>query len=117
MNFIVLGEWYGFAIIINGHIKVMVMKKDLTQQLEFFAIPSPCKGICESNSKGYCKGCQRSRQERVEWLHLSDSEKKHVLALCILRRRKWQSEIRKAQLMTTEANKEMTIPFQTNLNF
>ena len=37
------------------------------EQLEFFEIPSPCIGVCQVNNKGYCKGCFRSRDERVYW--------------------------------------------------
>ncbi|PIT15928.1 DUF1289 domain-containing protein [Snodgrassella alvi] len=67
------------------------------EQLEFFIIPSPCRGVCESDHKGYCKGCLRSRDERLYWLHLSDTQKQHVLRLCALRRRKleqllWQAK-------------------------
>ncbi|ORF02314.1 DUF1289 domain-containing protein [Snodgrassella alvi] len=58
------------------------------EQLEFFVIPSPCKGVCESNHKGYCKGCLRSRDERLYWLRMSDTQKQYVLRLCALRRRK-----------------------------
>ncbi|NLZ79560.1 MAG: DUF1289 domain-containing protein [Gammaproteobacteria bacterium] len=52
------------------------------QQLEFFEIPSPCIGVCEANNKGYCKGCFRSRDERLYWLKLSDTDKRHVVRLC-----------------------------------
>ena len=52
------------------------------QQLEFFEIPSPCIGVCEANNKGYCKGCFRSRDERLYWLKLSEAEKRQVVRLC-----------------------------------
>lgn len=58
------------------------------EQLEFFDIPSPCVGICEANAKGYCKGCLRSRQERLYWLQMSDSQKQQVIKLIGLRRQK-----------------------------
>ncbi len=51
-------------------------------QLEFFAIPSPCIGVCEVNNRGYCKGCLRSRDERLHWLGLEDEQKREVLRLC-----------------------------------
>lgn len=60
------------------------------EQLEFFALPNPCIGVCETNSKGYCKGCLRSREERQYWLKLSDAQKRQVLRLCQIRRRKLQ---------------------------
>lgn len=52
------------------------------QQLEFFEILSPCIGVCEVNNKGYCKGCFRSRDERLYWLKLTDVDKRHVVRLC-----------------------------------
>ncbi len=52
------------------------------QQLEFFDIPSPCIGVCEANNKGYCKGCFRSRDERLYWLKLSETDKRQVVRLC-----------------------------------
>lgn len=51
-------------------------------QLEFFEIPSPCIGVCEVNSKGFCKGCFRSREERLYWLQLSAEQKRQVVRLC-----------------------------------
>ena len=56
------------------------------QQLEFFDIPSPCIGVCEANNRGYCKGCFRSRDERLYWLKLSEADKRHVVRLCQQRR-------------------------------
>ena len=35
------------------------------EQPDFFAIPSPCIGVCRANNKGYCIGCLRSREERL----------------------------------------------------
>ncbi|PSV43523.1 DUF1289 domain-containing protein [Photobacterium sp. GB-36] len=58
------------------------------EQKDFFDIPSPCKRICEVNNKGYCKGCFRSREERLYWLKMTDDEKHLVLDIC--RRRKQQ---------------------------
>lgn len=52
------------------------------QQLEFFDIPSPCIGVCQANNKGYCKGCFRSRDERLYWLKLTDVQKRDVIRLC-----------------------------------
>lgn len=59
-------------------------------QLELFHIPSPCIGVCEVNSKGYCKGCFRSREERLYWLQLTDERKRDVLRLCQLRKARVQ---------------------------
>lgn len=60
------------------------------EQLEIFTIPNPCCGICESNRKGYCKGCLRTRDERLHWLEMTNPQKQYVLHLCILRRKKLQ---------------------------
>ncbi|SFN93147.1 DUF1289 domain-containing protein [Xenorhabdus japonica] len=54
----------------------------MAEQLEFFAIPNPCRGVCESDSRGFCRGCYRSREERFVWMKLSDSEKRKILRLC-----------------------------------
>lgn len=52
------------------------------EQLEFFDIPSPCVGVCEANNRGYCKGCLRSRDERLHWLSFDAEKKRHVIRLC-----------------------------------
>jgi len=52
------------------------------EQIEIFEIPSPCKGICQVNNRGYCKGCYRSREERFAWNTLTDQQKRKVIALC-----------------------------------
>ncbi len=58
----------------------------MAEQLEFFPIQSPCRGICQSDDKGYCRGCLRSRDERFRWQVMSDAEKQDVLRLCRQRR-------------------------------
>ncbi|MDC9621211.1 DUF1289 domain-containing protein [Xenorhabdus sp. XENO-7] len=54
----------------------------MAEQLEFFAIPNPCKGVCESDSRGFCRGCYRSREERFMWMKLSDRQKREIFRLC-----------------------------------
>ncbi|WP_105604012.1 DUF1289 domain-containing protein [Cronobacter sakazakii] len=54
----------------------------MAEQLEFFPVPSPCLGICQSDERGYCRGCMRSRDERFNWQKMSDSQKQEVLRLC-----------------------------------
>jgi len=54
----------------------------VAEQLEFFPVPSPCRGICQSDERGYCRGCMRSRDERFNWQKMSDSQKQEVLRLC-----------------------------------
>ncbi|WP_265524876.1 DUF1289 domain-containing protein, partial [Providencia rustigianii] len=45
----------------------------MAEQLEFFEIPSPCRGICQTNEQGYCRGCYRTRDERFGWLQLTNA--------------------------------------------
>ncbi len=59
------------------------------QQLEFFAIPSPCIGICQSGPRGYCKGCFRSREERLHWLKIDDQTKRIIVKACNRRKQTW----------------------------
>ncbi|WP_105639798.1 DUF1289 domain-containing protein [Cronobacter dublinensis] len=54
----------------------------MAEQLEFFPVPSPCRGICQSDERGYCRGCMRSRDERFNWQKMSDAQKQDVLRLC-----------------------------------
>ncbi len=57
-------------------------------QLEFFEVPSPCIGVCQSDEKGFCKGCYRSRDERLEWISLTSDDKQKVVKRCIQRRKR-----------------------------
>nr|WP_155109744.1 DUF1289 domain-containing protein [Intestinirhabdus alba] len=50
--------------------------------MEFFPVQSPCRGICQSDERGFCRGCMRSRNERFHWQAMSDAEKQDVLRLC-----------------------------------
>lgn len=54
----------------------------MSEQLEFFPIPSPCIRRCETDSKGYCLGCFRSRDERFNWLQYTPAQQRMVLRLC-----------------------------------
>lgn len=58
------------------------------QQLEFFDIPSPCIGVCQSGKTGYCLGCYRSRDERLYWHQLDAEVKRRIIKACNRRRRK-----------------------------
>lgn len=71
-------------------------------QLEFFDIPSPCIGVCEVNNRGYCKGCLRSRDERLYWLQLSNTQKREVVRLCQQRK----ARIERARAAALEAQDE-----------
>ena len=56
------------------------------EQLEFFDIPSPCIGVCESGPRGFCKGCFRSRDERLYWLKVDDATKRKIISACTRRK-------------------------------
>lgn len=60
----------------------------MPQQIELFKIDSPCIGVCQSNKKGYCFGCLRSRPERQLWLKMTEEQKKEVLRLIIGRKKR-----------------------------
>ncbi|MCG9737851.1 DUF1289 domain-containing protein [Shewanella insulae] len=67
------------------------------EQLEFFEIPSPCIGVCQTDARGYCKGCLRSREERFNWLNFSDAQKNEVIRLCKQRHRRRRLALLKAK--------------------
>ncbi|WP_312057179.1 DUF1289 domain-containing protein [Pantoea brenneri] len=69
----------------------------MAEQLEFFPVPSPCRGICQSDARGYCLGCLRSRDERFNWLRFSDAQKREVLRLCYQRRLRLQRQQNKEE--------------------
>lgn len=60
----------------------------MTQQIELFAIDNPCIGVCQSNKKGFCFGCLRSRPERQMWLQMTDEQRRNVLRLIVDRRKR-----------------------------
>jgi len=74
------------------------------QQVELFPVPNPCVGVCQSNAKGYCMGCLRSRTERLKWNDLMPAEKMRVLDLCDLRKKKVKAilEAQKAKQSQSE---------------
>ncbi|WP_159817980.1 DUF1289 domain-containing protein [Colwellia sp. 20A7] len=101
-------------------------------QLEFFDIPSPCVEVCQSNEKGYCLGCMRTREERKEWLHLNNDTKKKVIKRCIQRKKRLKNKDtpKVAEIVRTEseqlqveqpslldAPKKMTSFHDTDLDF
>ncbi|WP_370293897.1 DUF1289 domain-containing protein [Thalassolituus sp.] len=64
----------------------------MIDQGELFSIPNPCRGICTSNNRGYCKGCLRSRQERFHWNEFSAFQQQLIINLCERRRLKIQAD-------------------------
>ncbi|WP_409310803.1 DUF1289 domain-containing protein [Pectobacterium sp. B1J-3] len=69
----------------------------MPEQLELFAVPNPCRGVCQSDERGYCRGCFRRRDERFSWGQMSDGQKQDVLRLCRQRMRR-QQRIEKTEL-------------------
>jgi len=88
-------------------------------QGELFDIPNPCQGVCISNTRGYCKGCFRSRQERFHWHHLSSFQKQQVINLCEKRRvniqATHQTEPPSSEPQTTLQNELFLTPEETRL--
>lgn len=81
------------------------------EQLEFFAVPSPCVGVCSVDDKGYCNGCMRKREERFQWLTYSSAQQLHIIKLCQQRyrrkvMRKTQSEQPKQDVQSMSAENE-----------
>ncbi|PWC14433.1 DUF1289 domain-containing protein [Brenneria roseae subsp. americana] len=62
----------------------------MPEQLELFVVPNPCRGVCQSDERGYCRGCFRSRNERFSWGQMSDVQKQDVLRLCRQRMKRLQ---------------------------
>ena len=60
----------------------------MNQQFELFEIANPCIGVCQSNKKGYCFGCLRSRTERQRWHDMTTEQQREVLRLIVGRRQR-----------------------------
>lgn len=63
-------------------------------QLEFFDVPSPCIGVCQSDDKGQCLGCFRTRDERQTWNNLNSDEKQKVIKRCKQRKNRKEGKIK-----------------------
>lgn len=74
------------------------------RQLEFFDIPSPCIGVCESGPRGYCVGCFRSREERIHWHSIDDATKRVIVQACNRRKRAYITKQNKPQYTDTHFN-------------
>ncbi|CAM3691328.1 DUF1289 domain-containing protein [Rheinheimera salexigens] len=64
-------------------------------QLELFDLPNPCIGVCQSNNRGYCIGCLRSRDERFNWHDKPVAEQARILKLLAQRRQRIQVKQKK----------------------
>lgn len=85
----------------------MTEQKQIIEQIEIFEIPSPCKGVCQANNRGYCLGCFRSREERFQWNQLNNTQKKHVIKLCAQREKRTRQKMAQQQ-SSPETNKEQS---------
>lgn len=69
----------------------------MPDQIELFDIESPCIGVCQSNKKGYCFGCLRSRPERQLWFKMTNEERREVIRLIAGRRQRIEQMRRRRQ--------------------
>ncbi|MBL0710745.1 MAG: DUF1289 domain-containing protein [Colwellia sp.] len=86
-------------------------------QLDFFDVPSPCVGVCQSNEKGYCLGCLRSRDERQKWQEFDNDKKQKVIKLCTQRKKRQQNKANKRLIESQEQVEidQEEFPFQPSL--
>lgn len=79
------------------------------QQLELIVIENPCINVCQSDNRGYCLGCFRSRDERFNWAKMTSPEKRKVLELCKSRNKRRKAKQKKTEQQQAEQLKEPTI--------
>lgn len=77
-------------------------------QTELFEIANPCRRICETDNRGYCRGCLRSRDERFNWLQFDNSQKRAVLRLCQQRRQRILAAVAAARLAQSAGQEKPT---------
>lgn len=88
-------------------------------QLEFFDVPSPCIGICQSDDKGYCMGCMRTREERQKWVSLTSDDKQKVIKRCIQRKKRKDGKLKAKEAEPTAEQKQASLfdpPVKRNLD-
>lgn len=49
------------------------------KQLGYPPVENPCIGDCRMNPDEVCIGCGRSRDEKLDWIFMSESEKRQVV--------------------------------------
>lgn len=81
----------------------------MSMQLEFFDVPSPCIGICQSDDKGLCIGCFRSREERQTWIHLTSDDKQKVIKRCQQRKKRKQGKVKVKEIEHTIENQQPSL--------
>ena len=86
-------------------------------QLEFFDIPSPCIGICQSNDKGQCLGCFRTRDERVGWVNYTSDDKQKVIKRCGQRKKRQVGQMKiKEVVIENEMNQPSLLDKPERIN-
>ena len=78
-------------------------------QLEFFDVPSPCIGICQSDDKGHCMGCMRTRAERQDWITLSSDDKQKVIKRCIQRKKRKDIKIKEKDVTPEQQSPQASL--------
>lgn len=78
-------------------------------QLEFFDVPSPCIGICQSDDKGQCLGCFRTREERQNWINLASIEKQKVIKRCMQRKKRKDGKIKVKEIEQNVENPQPSL--------
>lgn len=86
------------------------------QQLELIVIENPCINVCQSDNRGYCLGCFRSRDERFNWAKMTSPEKRKVLELCKSRNKRRKAKQKKTEQQKAEQLKEPVITQMNNAN-
>ena len=85
----------------------------MIDQGEMFEIANPCRGICEVNNKGYCKGCLRKREERFHWNEFTPFQKQLIVNLCGRRRAKALAARQQAEWLAQQGNSNDTEALST----
>jgi len=85
----------------------------MIDQGEMFEIANPCRGICEVNNKGYCKGCLRKREERFHWNEFTPFQKQLIVNLCGRRRAKALAARQQAEWLDQQGNSNDTEALST----
>ena len=78
-------------------------------QLEFFDVPSPCIGVCQSDDKGHCKGCFRTRDERQNWINLASDDKQKVIKRCQQRKKRKAGKIKIKEIEQETVNQQPSL--------
>lgn len=69
----------------------------MIDQGQLFHTDNPCRSICAVNTKGFCKGCYRSREERFHWHEFTEYQKHLVVQMCQVREKRVEAARRKKQ--------------------